>query len=88
MIDRCYGGMDEKIVTVDAYSALAAHTDEYLYFRTDHHWTQLGAYYAYTAFCEAAGFEPCAWTSSRPASMKTLSAPCTPIPRPIPRARP
>lgn len=57
MIDRCYSGMDEKIVTVDAYSALAGHTDEYLYFRTDHHWTQLGAYYAYTAFCEAAGFE-------------------------------
>ena len=37
--------------------ALRAHKDEYLYYRTDHHWTGLGAYYAYTAFCEAAGFE-------------------------------
>ena len=57
MIDLCYGDMGKNIVTVDAYSALRAHTDEYIYFRTDHHWTQLGAYYAYTAFCKAAGFE-------------------------------
>lgn len=41
--------------TVDAYSQLAAHADEYVYFRTDHHWTGLGAYYAYRAFCEKAG---------------------------------
>ena len=57
MIDFCYSQMDDKIITVDAYSKLRSHTDEYIYFRTDHHWTQLGAYYAYTAFCEAAGFE-------------------------------
>lgn len=57
MIDKCYAQMDDAIVTVDAVSALRKHTDEYIFFRTDHHWTQLGAYYAYTAFCEAAGFE-------------------------------
>lgn len=57
MIDLCYSQMNESILTVDAYSALRAHTDEYIFFRTDHHWTQLGAYYAYTAFCKAAGFE-------------------------------
>ena len=57
MIDFCYSQMNDKIITVDAYSKLRSHTDEYIYFRTDHHWTQLGAYYAYTAFCEAAGFD-------------------------------
>ena len=57
MIDLCYSKMAPNIVTVDAYAKLRNHTDEYIYFRTDHHWTQLGAYYAYTAFCEAAGFE-------------------------------
>ena len=57
MIEFCYSQMNDKIITVDAYSKLRSHTDEYIYFRTDHHWTQLGAYYAYTAFCEAAGFE-------------------------------
>ncbi|MBQ7871037.1 MAG: hypothetical protein IJ357_02740 [Oscillospiraceae bacterium] len=55
MIDYCYDHLGSNVTSVDAYSKLAAHTDEYLYFRTDHHWTQLGAYYAYTAFCEAAG---------------------------------
>lgn len=57
MIDYCYSKMDASVKKVDGYSKLAAHTDEYIYFRTDHHWTQLGAYYAYTAFCEARGFK-------------------------------
>jgi len=57
MIDLCYSSMDERIVTVDAFSKLKAHKDEYIYFRTDHHWTQLGAYYAYTAYCETLGWE-------------------------------
>lgn len=57
MIQSCYDQMADDIVTVDAVTALRAHTDEYIFFRTDHHWTQLGAYYAYTAFCEAAGFD-------------------------------
>lgn len=46
------------ITTVDAYSQLAAHTNEYLYFRSDHHWTARGAYYAYLAFAQQAGFTP------------------------------
>lgn len=58
MIDRCYNAMNDNIVTVDAYSALRDHADEYIYFRTDHHWTALGAYYAYTQYCKATGFEP------------------------------
>lgn len=58
MIEQCYGQMNDKVHTVDAYSALLKHREEYVYFRTDHHWTALGAYYAYTAFCEEAGLEP------------------------------
>lgn len=48
----------EKVKPVDAYSKIAPHIDEYLYFRTDHHWTARGAYYAYTAFAKSAGFDP------------------------------
>ena len=44
MIERCYDAMDDAVVTVDAYTGLRDHADEYIYFRTDHHWTQLGAY--------------------------------------------
>ena len=45
-------------VFLPAEQALAAHKDEYIYYRTDHHWTTLGAYYAYSQFCEAAGLAP------------------------------
>ena len=46
------------VVPVDAYTPIQEHSDEYVYFRTDHHWTALGAYYAYTGFAQAAGLEP------------------------------
>lgn len=45
----------EGVTPVDAYTALANHADEYIYFRTDHHWTQLGAYYAAEQFAKVAG---------------------------------
>ena len=38
--------------------ALAEHKDEYIYYRTDHHWTTLGAYYAYSELCDALGLAP------------------------------
>lgn len=54
-IEIAYGAMHDNIVKVDAYDRLSRHTDEYLYFRTDHHWTARGAYRAYEAFCTSAG---------------------------------
>lgn len=50
--------MSEKVTVVNPYDNLMRHRDEYIYFRTDHHWTADGAYYAYEAFCKAAGMEP------------------------------
>lgn len=47
-----------KIFKVDTVSAPLAHNSEYVFFRTDHHWTALGAYYSYRAVCEAIGMEP------------------------------
>lgn len=54
-IQYLYSQLGESVTGVDAYSLISQHTNEYLYFRTDHHWTALGAYYAYAAFCESAG---------------------------------
>lgn len=54
-MDYIYGSMSPAVKTVDAYSLLRQHRNEYLYFRTDHHWTATGAYYAYAALCEAKG---------------------------------
>ncbi|HMJ67870.1 MAG TPA: DHHW family protein [Cyclobacteriaceae bacterium] len=57
-IDFVKSLLDSTIVFADAYSELAKHTDRYIYFNTDHHWTGLGAYYAYRGFCRSAGLEP------------------------------
>ena len=43
---------------INVLPALYDHKDEYLYYRTDHHWTTLGAYYAYEAFCKELGLTP------------------------------
>ena len=57
-IEGFYTDCSENLIPVNVYDTLRAHNGEYLYYRTDHHWTALGAYYAYTEFCKAAGFEP------------------------------
>ena len=60
-IDYVYDGIQERngsVVCVNAYPNLAEHNDEYIYFRTDHHWTTLGAYYAYEEFCRMKGITP------------------------------
>ena len=56
VIDYCYG--QSNATNVDIYSALSAHTDEYIFYRTDHHWTSLGAYYGLSALAESMGL-PC-----------------------------
>lgn len=52
-----YGAMT-NVRGVDTFDALRYHNGEYLYFRTDHHWTAMAAYYAYREFCRTAGYEP------------------------------
>ena len=56
IIDTLYGST--QALTVDLRDILTAHKDEYLYYRTDHHWTSLGAYYGYAALAEAMDLEP------------------------------
>lgn len=49
----------KNVVAVDGiYDSEREHRDEYTYFRTDHHWTALGAYYAYEDFASAKGVRP------------------------------
>lgn len=43
---------------VDVYSILKAHADEDIYYRNDHHWTSLGAYYGYLAWAGTMGETP------------------------------
>ena len=48
----------DDVYKVNVFNTLIRHNGEYIYFRTDHHWSALGAYYAYETFCRVAGFEP------------------------------
>ncbi len=57
-ITKVFSKMSENVTPVYCYDDLMTHRDEYLYFRTDHHWNGKGAYYAYTAFCRTKGIEP------------------------------
>ena len=54
-IDGCYG-KTENLTPIDCLSFLSGHRDEYIYYRTDHHWTSLGAYYAYAAAARQLGY--------------------------------
>ena len=50
--------MGNNVKTVPLHDVLMSHRSEYIYFRTDHHWTALGAYYAYREFCGVKGITP------------------------------
>lgn len=49
--------LSDKEKFVSLYDTMMEHRTEYIYFRTDHHWTSLGAYYAYAAFCQKKGIQ-------------------------------
>ena len=57
-INYIYKKLNKSIKTVETYTQLRNHNSEYLYFKTDHHWTALGAYYVYRSFCETKGIHP------------------------------
>lgn len=64
IIDHLYSLTQAQVL--DLYSSLAAHADEEIYYRTDHHWTSLGAYYGYQSLITAMGMEPVALESLTP----------------------
>lgn len=56
---RFFGLVSDEISDsqrISVNDALNAHNDEYIYYRTDHHWTTHGAYYAYETWAERMGF--------------------------------
>ena len=58
-------GIETQAQLADAYTAMMDHADEPIYYRTDHHWTSLGACYGADALLNAMGMEgvsPDMWT--------------------------
>ena len=52
---KIYNALDGNVTPVNTVKPLMEHAGEKIYFNTDHHWTQRGAYYAYHEFIRAAG---------------------------------
>ena len=57
-IDSFYSAISDKAYGIDVYTPLANKKDQYIYYNTDHHWTSLGAYYAYQQIATALDFKP------------------------------
>ena len=55
----------------DVYTPLMEHKDEDIFYRTDHHWTSLGAYYGYTGLASALGYTPVPLTDYTPTVRST-----------------
>lgn len=55
VIDYVREHLPAGVKFVDAHKYLAAHTNEDIYLRTDHHWSPLGAFYGAKAFAKEAG---------------------------------
>lgn len=54
---------------IDIHSALTAHSQEDIFFRTDHHWTTLGAYYGYQAILQSMDMTPLAQSDFSPTQL-------------------
>lgn len=57
-IKKLSGKIKSPVKVISLYDKLMRHRNEYIYFRTDHHWTGKGAYYGYQAVCEETGRTP------------------------------
>ena len=56
---KFYDALQQKLekedVLISVEPVLDAHKEEEIYYRTDHHWTTLGAWYAYEQYTKAVG---------------------------------
>lgn len=59
---------EERVI--DVFPILTEHKEEQIYYKTDHHWTTLGAYYGYLQWADAVGYWP---RSFNPEDLVTVS---------------
>ena len=57
MINYVYSALDSGIGSIDVYDALYKSRGDYIYYRTDHHWTAYGAYIAYCEYVRRLGYD-------------------------------
>ncbi|WP_188068345.1 DHHW family protein [Brevibacillus brevis] len=57
-LNRVRQSLPSDIRFVDVYPALSAGREDAIFYKTDHHWTSKGAYYAYRLLCKQMGIVP------------------------------
>lgn len=57
-INKTYSQTEEYMSNISIYDDLLSHNKDYIYYRTDHHWTMDGAYIAYKRMAQVMNFEP------------------------------
>ncbi len=59
LIERVGEVLNRKSLNhINLFETIDAYKDEYIYYRTDHHWTSLGSYYAYCEIMTELGLTP------------------------------
>lgn len=58
IIEATYNKLDDRIKKIDVVDILLENKDKYIFFKTDHHITSLGAYLAYIKLCITTENEP------------------------------
>ncbi len=57
-INSAFQNLSDDVNGINIYDEMFAEKENYIYYRTDHHWTSLGAYTAYKQAASALGFTP------------------------------
>ncbi|WP_288704163.1 DHHW family protein [uncultured Ruminococcus sp.] len=58
LISRVADDLRGDVTMINVYNSLYAMCNEYIYYRTDHHWTSYGAFLAYQTAIKKLGFSP------------------------------
>lgn len=72
LTDKVFDAIGGSANIIDIRPTLLEHNDEYIYYRTDHHWTTDGAYLAYCDFAAAMGFTPFDTQSVEPVTVENF----------------
>lgn len=56
-IQKVYKLCGSQVNDIDLVRTMQDHADEAVYYKTDHHWTSLGAKYAFEALCQPLGIQ-------------------------------
>ena len=56
--DKFYGLLSQRINAVDLLPSFTDNSEDYLFFRSDHHWTQEGAFLAQEAYLKSMKLDP------------------------------